>query len=58
VLIWRFQSSFLYMPGLYQIGLVYARSWVDVGAPSGIGIPNRNASYVDHLGVGISITRA
>jgi hypothetical protein len=44
VLIWRFQFSFLYMPGLYQIGLVYARSWVDVGAPSGISIPNRNAS--------------
>ncbi len=44
--------------GAYQIGLVYARSCVEVGAPSGIGIPNRNASYVDHLGVGISTTRA
>ena len=48
----------VYMPGVYQIGLVYARSCVDVGAPSGIGIPNRNASYVDQRGVGISLTRA
>ncbi len=47
----------LYVPGVYQIGLVYALSCVDVGAPSGMGMPKRNASYVVHRGVGISITR-
>ncbi len=57
--IWRMTGpSAPQLPGVYQIGLVYARSCVDVGAPSGNGIPKRNASYVDHLGVGISITRA
>ncbi len=30
--------------GVYQIGAVYARSCVEVGAPSGVAIPNRNAS--------------
>ena len=30
--------------GVYQIGALYALSWVAAGAPSGIGIPNRNAS--------------
>jgi hypothetical protein len=48
----------LYPQGVYQIGLVYARSWVDTGAPFGIGTPNRNASIVVQRGVGISITRA
>ncbi len=30
--------------GLYQIGLAYALSCVDTGAPSGIGMPKRKAS--------------
>jgi hypothetical protein len=33
--------------GVYQMGEVQARSWIDVGRPSGTSTPSVLASYVD-----------
>jgi hypothetical protein len=43
--------------GVYQIGEVYARSWMVIVISSGISIPKRTASSAVHWGVGISINR-
>ena len=42
--------------GLYQIGEVYARSWILAGTSLGRSTPNIFASTVVHRGVGISST--
>ena len=47
-----------YPPGVYQIGEVYARSWVVILQPLGILMLKRKASYAVQRGVGISRTRA
>jgi hypothetical protein len=47
-----------HFPGVYQIGDVQARSWMDTGKPFGMGTPSRAASRVLQRGVGISITLA
>ena len=44
--------------GVYQMGEVYALSWVVIGTSFGILMLNRLASYAVQRGVGISITRA
>ncbi len=43
--------------GVYQIGDVQARSWIETGSPFGTGTPRRAASIVLQRGVGISRTR-
>ncbi len=45
------------LAGVYQIGEVQARSWMEAGSPFGIGNPSRTASRVLQRGVGISRTR-
>lgn len=41
------------LQGVYQIGEDQARSWIEVGSPSGTSTPSALASYVDQRGVGI-----
>ena len=43
--------------GVYQIGLVYARSWTVIGMLSGIFTLKNLASWAVQRGLGISITR-
>jgi len=43
--------------GVYQIGDVHPRSWIDTGSTFGTGTPSRTASMVLQRGVGISRTR-
>lgn len=45
-----------YRAGVYQIGELQARSWIVGGTTVDSGRLLRAASYVDHRGVGISIT--
>ncbi len=45
------------VPGVYQIGDVHPRSWIETGSPVGTGTPSRTASSVLQRGVGISSTR-
>ena len=52
----QFSSDSTY--GVYQIGLVYARSWPINLASSGISAPRRTLSYNTQRGVGISRIRA
>ena len=50
----RFRSQ---PAGVYQIGDVHARSWIETGSPFGTGTPRRTASIVLQRGVGISRAR-
>ena len=52
------RDTFRHIPGVYQIGLVYARSWWLSGTSAGISMPKNFESYACQVGVGISSTRA